>query len=243
MKIIFLNIWNSRLKDPVIKFIKEHVDDTDVFCFQEAYDETINLMNSTLLKEFKLIKYFKHLDQNNTETSDETYEDEFPQATYIKSTCETISDDLILKETPATGLGLHTQINYKGSNISICNVHGISKPGNKLDTPDRLIQSQQIIEYYKNYDHPVIIGGDFNLEMPTQSVELFEMSGYRNLITEFKIKTTRNRIIWEKYPNSIQYFSDYVFVNNKVNVKSLTVPNIEISDHLPMILEIELSCL
>ena len=40
------------------------------------------------------------------------------------------------------------------------------------------------------------------------------------------------------YPESPQLFSDYVFVSPEVAVSGFSVPEDEISDHLPMIVDL-----
>ena len=81
------------------------------------------------------------------------------------------------------------------------------------------------------------MGGDFNLFPDTKSLELIREAGFRDLIQEFSISTTRNRYAWEKYPTKY-LFSDYVFVSSSLTVQSFEVPTVEVSDHLPMIVEI-----
>ena len=79
------------------------------------------------------------------------------------------------------------------------------------------------------------------LEANTKSVSLFKDNGcYIDLIKRYKILTTRNRLIWDEYPDNKQYFSDYVFVGPTVQVTEFLVPDIEISDHLPIILKFSL---
>ena len=69
------------------------------------------------------------------------------------------------------------------------------------------------------------------------------------LILENKIKTTRNFHAWRQAKEMVadgyrfygeQKFADYVFVSKDVKVKNFEVPNIEISDHLPLILDFEI---
>lgn len=72
-----------------------------------------------------------------------------------------------------------------------------------------------------------------------ESIQAFAKAGYRDLIHEYKIPTTRNHFSWDLYPNAPYLFSDYVFIDPAIQVKSFSVPNVEVSDHLPMILEIE----
>jgi endonuclease/exonuclease/phosphatase family metal-dependent hydrolase len=70
------------------------------------------------------------------------------------------------------------------------------------------------------------------------------VEGYRNLIKDFGIKSTRGRICWEQYKHkpgfTKQFFADYIFVSKRVGVKGFQVPHIEISDHLPLILDFEI---
>jgi endonuclease/exonuclease/phosphatase family metal-dependent hydrolase len=149
------------------------------------------------------------------------------------------------KNTPRdTSFAQYTSISYKGLIVNILNVHGKSKPGHKKDTSARIKQSQKMIDFMKDKKGPKIIGGDFNLLPDTKSVNMIEKAGYSNLIKEFNIKTTRNKITWEQSKNHTgfikQYFADYVFVSPEIHVKSFEVPYIEISDHLPMILDFDI---
>jgi len=94
----------------------------------------------------------------------------------------------------------------------------------------------------KNFPQNQIIGGDFNLDLNTKSVSLFEENGYQNLIKEFCIGNTRNEVSWAQYPNhEKQHFADFLFLNSDFKINYFAVPYIEISDHLPLILEINTS--
>lgn len=166
--------------------------------------------------------------------------DDFPQATYVKNTLRVKSTQILFKNKPNLGLGLNTTIEKAGKQISVCNFHGISQPGNKLDTPERLEQSKLIIEFFREIPKPHIIGGDFNLEAETKSVRIFEKHGYQNLIRAFNISTTRNEYVWNRYPSHKQFFSDFIFVSRGVKITDFFVPKVEVSDHLPLILEIKI---
>jgi len=144
----------------------------------------------------------------------------------------------VFPDNPDVGLGITTQIDYHGTPLAICNFHGRSRPGDKLDTPERLSQSQGLIDCFRSLPLPLILGGDFNLDIHSTSISLLEKAGYKNLITEYAIRTTRNRIIWDKYPATPQLYSDYVFVSPDISVTDFIVPENEISDHLPLILRI-----
>ena len=224
MKIVFLNVWGGTQKEELRIWIETQKTSVDVFCFMEANEE-FKKNCGDLLKGYKLAEGYKNV----------INEDGCFQNTYIKNSQSLIKTETVLERDEYTGLGLFTQI----GGLNILNVHGVAQPGDKLDNPKRIKQSREIIDFMAKIDGPKIIGGDFNLELMTESVAMFEKNGYRNLIKEFNIKTTRNRLIWERYPESKQYFADYVFVNPEVKIKNFEVPQNEISDHLPLILEIE----
>lgn len=131
------------------------------------------------------------------------------------------------------------EISIKGRNFLVINVHGVSKPGHKLDTSLRLRQSQTILKLAEKFKGPKIIGGDFNLLPRTKSVKMIEKAGYLNLITQFGIKTTRNSLSWSKFPNKKQYFADYVFTSPEIKIANFEVPQVKVSDHLPLILDFE----
>jgi endonuclease/exonuclease/phosphatase (EEP) superfamily protein YafD len=139
---------------------------------------------------------------------------------------------------------LVTEILAENNKFALCTVHGLPHPGDKLDFDGRLTQSKRILDSVKNYACPKIIGGDFNLMPSTKSVKMFEAAEYRNLINDFNIENTRNNLSWEQFkhqPNfKKQYFADYVFVSPEVKVKSFKVPYMEISDHLPLILDFDI---
>ena len=149
--------------------------------------------------------------------------------------------DLYKNSLVTTGFASYVIVKKDGGNINVVNVHGKSIPGHKVDTPARIKQSKTIIEFLKDKNGLKIIGGDFNLMPDTKSVGMFEKAGYRNLIRDFNIQETRNRLSWEQFPDKErQHFADYVFVSKDAMVNKFEVPYNEISDHLPQILDFEI---
>jgi len=228
MKVIFLNTCNGKIREGIAAFIEQQAPDTEVFCFQEVYEE-MRTFCTELLPNYRMIRGYKKLGEDN----------DFPQATYLRNDIPLLSSQLVLEKHPGTGLGVYTQINMRNTIIHLCNLHGTAIPGNKLDTPERINQSQGLIDFFEEKNGMKIIGGDFNLLPETKSARMFEENGYRSLIKDFGIRTTRNRLIWELYPNDKQYYSDYVFVSPEVNVKEFSVPANEISDHLALVLRVD----
>ncbi len=230
MKIVFLNALQGQI-EIVHQFIQSQSDDTDIFCFQESLDASgLKIFCLDQLSDYQY--FFDKKKVNPT--------DEFANTTFIKPNYLVSDTYVIGNGDSAVGMGIYNKIEISNNNfLNICNVHGNARPGDKLDNPDRLRQSQLIIDYFKNLTGPKIIGGDFNLDINTKSVSMFEDHGFRNLIKEFNIPTTRNKIAWDQYVDK-QLYADFLFVSPDVKVVNFSVPNLLISDHLPMILEIEI---
>jgi hypothetical protein len=228
MKIIFLNAWQGQI--PQIKdFILENISTTDIFCFQESWNQSSQIFCLDYLKDYQ---YF--FDKKRVSP-----EDEFTNCTFVKNSLSVLDVKTIGQGDPNIGLGLFTKIQTpSGKIINLCNVHGHARPGDKQDTPHRIKQSTLIIDFFKELSGPKIIGGDFNLDLDVQSVRLFEENGYRSLIKDFKINNTRNEISWKNYDNK-QHFADHLFISPDVKINHFSVPYNEVSDHLPLILEIE----
>ena len=228
MKMIFLNTWNGRIRQGITAFIRQQALDTDVFCFQEV-DKEMRTFCRELLPDYRMIRGYKKTAED----------DNFAQATYLRNDLQLLSSQLVLEKHARTGLGIYTQINARNTMIHLCNFHGTATPGNKLDTPKRINQSQGLIGFFKEKKGMKIIGGDFNLLPETKSVQMWEENDYRSLIKDFRVRTTRNRLAWELYPDDRQYYSDYVFVSPEVNVREFSVTKNEISDHLALVLGVE----
>ncbi|MEK7180945.1 MAG: endonuclease/exonuclease/phosphatase family protein [Patescibacteria group bacterium] len=230
MKIIFLNVWQGKVRDNLVRFLKYQSRDTDIFCLQEAYDETKPLLRDCL-PGFKVVATTKPM----------AFGDNFfAQATYVKGILPILRSETLLEDENETGLGLTIHVRFKEQDFFICNFHGQTHPleDNKMDSSTRLEQSEALIKSLQDKTGLKIIGGDFNILPEAESIRMFEERGYRDLIKEFGITTTRNRLSLDKYPNK-EYFSDYCFVSPNIKVKNFSVPDIEVSDHLPLILEIE----
>lgn len=228
MIIEFLNVWSGKTGNVLSNYLRKEAQKVDIFCFQEA-NKTFPVMADEILTDF--VRLFKHKFVNDI--------DIFDQATHVRRSLEVVSGGTILEEILNVGLGLMCQANNGHNRISLVNMHGVSRPVDKMDSDKRLEQSQKIIEYMNTVGGARIIGGDFNLDKDTESVKMFEKNGYRNLIREFGIRTTRNRFAWERFPNTPQLHSSYVFVSPEINVRSFNVVENEVSDHLPLIVEIE----
>ena len=237
MRAIFLNSWYAKAGRSFYDFIVENSKDTDIFGLSEINPKLFSGLRR-ILPEFNSF-YQKGIFDKNMRSI-------YGQAIFVRNG---IRFDVLNKidsprdnyDEPAFGFALCLELGIKSKKLNFVNVHGKSRPGDKLDTPARIKQSENIIDFLRDKDGSVIVGGDFNLLPDTQSIRMFEESGYRNLIKDFDIEETRNRLSWEQFPNKEkQHFADFCFVSKGIKVKNFEVPKIEISDHLPLILDFEI---
>ncbi|NMB82098.1 MAG: hypothetical protein GYA14_09800, partial [Ignavibacteria bacterium] len=221
------------------KYIETLSKDTDAFGFLEV-DPELERKLEVLLPEFQPI-YNQGIKMN--------YGGGVigGRSVFAKNSLKIINKEFVsiydIGPKDAGGM-IYTELRVGGKKISLGVVHGKSLPGDKLDTPERLEQSNRIIDFFSKIDGSKIIGGDFNLLPETQSIKMFEEAGYRNLIKEYEIKSTRNQISWDNFkdfPGFVkQYFADFAFVSPDIKVKSFEVPYVEVSDHLPLILDFDI---
>lgn len=261
MKLISLNTWGGKVFEPLMQFIKDNSANCDIFCFQEIFSTTssfkqfpeyrANLLEeiSKILPEF--IYFFDPVMKGlDLDANPVDFNLKHGLAVFVKK-------DILLKNYQAfflykdsvarllkkdfSDIPVNIQlINFTkdSKEFIVCNFHGASYPGSKLDTPQRIEQSQKIKDLLKEKGCTKIIVGDFNLLPNTKSVHILE-EDLRNLIKEYHIDKTRSKIDLFYGKPDFQKFADYTFVSSEVNVINFQVPDIKVSDHLPMILEFE----
>jgi len=237
MRATFLNCWHGEVGEPLWNFLREESLKTDIFVLLEVSPEMLSPLEKVLFE------FGGKYAQNSQKSG---------QAIFVKKNIRTFLIEKVglYEQLPGdTGCLQKVKLELGGKKFLVGGVHGKAMPGDKLDTDVRLNQSSKIIKSFDFNGVPRIIGGDFNLLPETKSIKIFEEVGYKNLINEFGIKSTRNRLAWEQAEGQYkkegrkffgrQYFADYVFVSPEIKVKNFEVPDVEISDHLPLILDFE----
>jgi endonuclease/exonuclease/phosphatase family metal-dependent hydrolase len=237
MKIIFLNCWQGTKKPELLEYLGKKENDADIYCLQE---------NTFDLKK-ELDRVFANYNQFTT--LDEKWEGfVFGKSVYFKK--DFVVDNKGRVEIYPSGEGespgsfIYTEFSFGTKQLLVLNVHGKTFPGTKVDTQPRLKQSQIILDFVKKYKIPTIVGGDFNLNIDTKSVKMFEDHGLSNLIKDFYIEKTRNSLTWKEFENEPgfvkQLYADFVFVSRDIKVNSFKAPDGLVSDHNPMVLKFEL---
>jgi len=233
MKILSLNALDAELRDQLKDFLKSQLASTDVFCFQETLGATIETLFTEL---FPGALYSTTWVEKTT-----SEQGQYNLCTVVRKPIQVShSQTLLAADDTGVGQALASAITLPdGNTLTVVNVHGVPFPGDKLDNEGRLRQSDTIIRWLRENGSPsAIVCGDFNLLPETESIKKFARAGYQDLIADYKIPTTRNEFAWKNWPDNKQLFADYTFASQQLNIVSFQVPNIEVSDHLPMIIDI-----
>lgn len=130
---------------------------------------------------------------------------------------------------------LHVTIAMNNTTLNVFSIHGIwGKDGD--DNPRRLAMSETIIKHIKNKPR-VIISGDFNVKENTKTTTNLEkylhnvFKGERATSFNIRVKTD------PKFANAIV---DHLLVSNDLTVTEHRQPDVNASDHLPLIATIEI---
>ncbi|MBI4087705.1 MAG: endonuclease/exonuclease/phosphatase family protein [Candidatus Liptonbacteria bacterium] len=257
MKLISLNILGGKIFEPLMAFVKSVAPDTDIFCFQEVFRSSggpveshgtrTNILADLVFALEGFQCYFCPVQKGVDLENFVDFEIETGQAIFAKKSLNVGGAGEIFVYRDRNGAEniqtIPAAINYvqiedRNKKPTICNFHGLAFPGDKLDTPERLRQSEKIQEFLDGMDGQKILCGDFNLMPDTESIKMIDAK-MKNLISIFNIERTRSRLSPFYGKEDFQPFADYTFASPDIKIKSFQVPDLEVSDHLPMILEFD----
>lgn len=259
LRVMSLNTWGGRVYEPLLGLLSQlgH-DGTHVMCLQEVYDgpksnaadRPDTKPRLDLLSRIRevLPNYRVTFAANSIGASVGGKPVGPEQVRYGNAVL--VRDDLgvgeyraspIVTRTYSLGQGVaryvHTLqvlvVGVGGCGIKIGNFHGLPLPGDKLDTPTRLVQSMRLLEAAHDVD---VLCGDFNLDPNTTSVAMLE-THWRNLIREFAVPSTRSGLNPYRGTPQEQRFADYAFVSDAIAADRFRALDAQVSDHLALLLE------
>jgi len=261
VRIVSLNTWGGNVLGPLLDYVRQQALTTDIFCFQEVLNAAVLLpldcgFRTTLYGELAAIlpEFDGRFDAivSWVEPPRETTGSvpvPFGLATFARRsrigrerrTEPIIEHDDLLDAMP----GLHrttrrlqmTRLQTANGSLVVANLHGMSRPGSKLDSDERLEQSRVVRRILDAHNGPSLLLGDFNLMPDTESVRIVE-HGRRNLVKEWQITTTRSRINPYYGTPQVQPHANYAILTPDITVEHFSVPDVEVSDHLPMLLTV-----
>jgi exonuclease III len=249
MKLISLNVWGGVAgKEKLLDFFKSH-NDVDIFCLQEVWNGGHEMIGRKAGgRPLSEIAHWLLTDISATLKDHAVYfrpqfKDYFGLTMFIKKNIVVRKEGelFVYKDRgyfSEEDIGNHSRniqyvsIDSNDGVRAVAHVHGLWNGQGKGDSPDRLLQSDNIVRFLNSVGSPYIFCGDLNLLPETESLKKIEAVGMRNLIAEFGITSTRSSL----YTKPLR-FADYMFVSNGIEVKDFKVLPDEVSDHLALYLE------
>ncbi len=257
MKLICLNVWGGKLLNPLLDFLKKEAETADIFCFQEVFDSpakgaifadgAIANLYGELCKALPKFNglFSKSEDGHSIYGLQVDANVSFGLSMFLKKSFIVDEEkDFFVHKTKSGGVESgyerpkilqHAILAMADKNLNIFNFHGLLDSGHKLDTPLRDRQFAAIRKIMDGCQGKKILWGDFNIRPDTKNIALLG-EGMIDLIKIHKIPETRN-YLYKGIAEYSDFISDYIFTSKDVAVKSFKVLDIEVSDHLPLVLE------
>lgn len=257
MKIVSVNIKDGSYAKELLKFLR--VENPDILLMQEFWKfdgymgSIVKAQRDVFSIDTEILKYFKGyqsvfspvLDTKITRDSGEEVVARYGNAIYSKypiledSTYFFDIEYIKNFEFPEPGVSFDNQprniikikLDTPNGELMVNNVHGIYQLNKYKGDSERMDKMVDEILGIQDLNMPTIIAGDFNLFPNTQAIDKMRKI-YRELVIENGITSTK--------VGKDNYVIDYMFINDFIDVKSFKVPNIEVSNHLPVVGEVEI---
>ncbi len=256
MRVVCLNAWGGKQFKPLAKYVRELAPHTDIFCFQEIFSSAHETSKngeyqfdllaqlSALLADFHPV-YSPMLSAaalsggfGTTSGNAIFVRKRIPLAAQGDFFAFGKMYEYKYLKPQEVGFVNYVRVMHDGKPLTVCNVHGIAL-WPKLDSPARLEQSARILDFVARESNPCIVCGDFNLDPNSQSIAMLQ-NRMRDLVKESGVQTTRSELHYEAFGRGpeVDAISDYLFVTANVPVRAFEVPDVAVSDHLPLVLDL-----
>lgn len=248
VKIITLNTWRGEILENLVSFIKQ--EDADIFLFQEVYDGK----DKNLPSEYRFFQYFQETFPQYhgvfaAAFCDITKYGNIEEGTAIFSKFKIIDSKRTFFDVPYFTFNaraktrfddipqtlLYAQINTGETVLNAFSMHGIWG-FDGLDNPRRLQMAETIIKEIGQKEN-IVLGGDFNLSPNTKAVKSIEK--YLHSVFGTTLTSTFNM----KHKDNPGYATaavDMMFVSPNMKVLEKDCPDVDISDHLPLVVTLEI---
>lgn len=253
LKLICLNLWiGGILMDEIVDFLR--AEQADILLLQEVYDgqeQALARQYRSLVELQTALRYpYQHFAPAFLEDVEGR---EIPQGQAILSRFplqhvgtvfydepfgKRINERHAFPFSPRNLQHVTAQVDDK--KLHLLNTQGIwGEDGG--DSPRRITMAKKMLSQLpQNQNAPVILAGDLNVQPQTQTIALIEeklINVFKNqLNTSFNLK--RKDIVAS--PGYADAVVDMVFVSSGVRVVAQRVPEVDVSDHVPLIVEFEL---
>ncbi len=251
IKFLTLNVWHGGLVwDNLVEFI--HKENPDIAFFQEIYnspDQNLEKRYRTVslfAKEFPNLAYHtfgpKVIDTTTKSPQGDAIFSKFPligeKVYFFDSQLKEhnlMIQDPYAKEIPEGMLESYVEI--EGKKVWLYNWHGIWAELGR-DTPERFRMLDVIVKAAKGKER-IILAGDTNLNPDTEFVEnLEEQLNVKNIFGTTLTSTFNMK--YKEDPGFATAVVDMIFVTPNIKVIGKNQPQVDVSDHMPLVAELEI---
>ena len=253
IKFIQINIYRGKYLDNLIEFLQK--EDPDLISMQEVCNGVLNLYPDKSADLFLMIKQrlamegvfngdLKVIDRQESSLGNAV----FSKLAIVKSKVVILKNFRPITEDEFTDSKLWPDfsrqildvlINVDGRIVHIISIHG-AWTAPPIDTDEKLRQAQIILDYLGDLNknnQPFIVGADLNMPPETGVIQMIN-SVAQNLMINSPFKYTTHPKIHKIVPTKL--LVDYIFTSKHFKLLSLKVPQVTVSDHLPVIAQLEL---
>lgn len=246
IKFITVNVWHGgRVFENLESFLVKEAP--DILCMQEVYDGK----DSELEKRFRTLEVLKQkLGFSYSSFAQRLFDstnNNLPHGNAILSKFPLKEDGFVFFDIPLSYIAVEklkealdwpfgiqkVVIEIEGKKVHVLNVHGVWG-FDTVDNPRRLSMADKIIEQIPEKES-VIIAGDFNMSSQTETIRRIEKH-VKNVFGSI-LKSTFNM----KYKKGGGFGSasvDMVFVSNDIQITKRYMPEVDVSDHMPLVVEL-----
>lgn len=250
IKLISINVYvGGKIWDNLVNFIKS--EDPDILLLQEVFNGT----NPTLPKNYRTYQEFKKLGFMSSSFEQAfIYEDErglTPEGNAIFSKFEIADSKMYFlnpsdfaqcyKDIPENWpvlprIAQQCEIIHEDQKINVVNVQGIWDLAGDNPSEAREKMISLILENTRDLKN-VIIAGDTNANINNPVLNMLE-EVYQPVFGA-ELKSTFN-MLHKTNPGYATAAVDLMFISKDVQIISKAVPQVDVSDHLPVVVELEL---
>lgn len=254
LKMLSLNLWNGgRLFDQALDFLL--TQQADIMFLQEAYDgqaptgekrfRTVQLLQQAF-PEYDY--YFAPVYLDTRQDGQRIEDGQLILSRFSLSETRSVFFDVPYGEYDQDAMTnfqhfpallQSATILLEDKQVQLLNVHGPVDLDGLADTDRRLKMAEVIVSQITQADQ-VILAGDFNVQPATKTIRVIERYLRNVFAGELKTTFSSKRKDLTKFPGYETAVVDMMFVSESIEVVSHTCPEVDISDHFPLVAELKL---
>lgn len=251
-KVVQINMYKGKYFDDLLSFLDK--EDPAIITFQEVTCGIINLYRDKNVDLFNLLRdHLKQYDAvrevdftiniDHGSLGNAVFSKFKITSTNVVRLKDQISispadaeDESFIPTLPRHVLDAACDVN--GRRVHVMSWHG-AWTAPPQDTPVTLRQAQAVRNYLNKLNEtsqPFILAGDLNNIVGNQTIKMIEdvaVNAMRNLSLKSTLHPKVHKIAPRGYP------VDYIFTSKHFKVKDIQVPIVLISDHLPVVAQLE----